>query len=146
MSGELVHRTGFIMCAESVDDGLARRVQADELDRSAFPAEFYHHFVEGVDSGEIPEMGERDIDANLLNHFAEIKRVGEGIGRHKEQLAADAISSGSPIDREIGGDFEELGDFPREEQRAQQDAHADAEGEIMRTDHDRDGRHHHDAR
>ena len=68
-----LHRSGFVVQAESVDDRGAGVVQADDFHLGAFAAEFQDHLVERADRGQIPKMRVADVDSHFGERFLEIE-------------------------------------------------------------------------
>ena len=82
---QLVGAVGFVVHAESVDDGGAGFVKTQHVHLGAFSAQLDHHFVQCSDRGDVPEMraaqvdrdlGDRLLESNaLMNLSAELKNT-----------------------------------------------------------------------
>ncbi|MOA61554.1 hypothetical protein D3C78_1867320 [compost metagenome] len=68
MHGQLVH------------DGGAGLVQPHDLDRDARTAEFQHHLVDGIDAGQVPDMGVRQVNADMAQRFGKVEGVEKILG------------------------------------------------------------------
>ena len=62
MAHQAFERAGLVVDRQPVDDGLARLVEADDLDLRAFAPELQHHLVERRDAGDVPDVGAADVD------------------------------------------------------------------------------------
>ena len=87
----LFERARFVVDGELVHDGGARLVEADDLDGDALAAEFQHGGIDRADTGQVPDMGVDDIDADALELFLEVEGGEKVLGRGEEQLAFDAV-------------------------------------------------------
>ena len=134
---------GLIVDAETVDNGGACLVHADELNFGSFPTELDHYPIQRTDGGDIPKMGMTQIDDHLLQHLFEIEVLAKALGGGKEDLAFDRIAPGGTLGVQLAADQQEMGNLIGKKHRRQQHSGKDAEGQIMSENHDNDRRYHH---
>lgn len=80
MAHEAFERPWFVMDGEPIDDGLAGFVHADQVHFGAFATELENDHVERLDTGDVPDMGVRDVDGDLFERFFEVEGVCEILG------------------------------------------------------------------
>lgn len=130
------------MNGQSIDEGGAGFIQAQDLDVGAGPAKFEDDFIESIHGGEVPEVGVTDIDDHMGGWFFQVKAGDEFRGGGEEDVSVDGIRAGRGGWVVGAAHANDGGHFAGEEQGTEQHADADTEGEIVGPDdHDHGGDH-----
>src|SRR3989338_1296592 len=81
-----LNRFRIFVGAETINDGGAGLVQVQNVDLNTFASQFDHHFVQGGDGGDVPEVRAGQVDGDLADGVLEIKGGDEFVGRAEEHL------------------------------------------------------------